>query len=140
MGMKQSNATANEEELWNTTALKDDAFTFAAMRKGMKSGPEDLDKLIAAPLGKAQGCPLKVITKNSTKDANGNEQSTTVTMEVTALKQTSPAASTFKLPAGYTEQENNPMAALMGGGKKAGGKGDDNPLLKMIQEQLKKQQ
>jgi len=141
MGMKQSTTTMNDEELWTTTALKDDAFTFAAMRKGMKSGNAELDKLIAAQLSKAQGFPLKVITKNTTKDARGQEQTSTMTMEVTALKQTSPAASQFKLPEGFTEQENNPMAALMGGGKKSGGndKGGDNPFMKMLQEQMKKQ-
>ncbi|MCX7010828.1 MAG: DUF4412 domain-containing protein [Kiritimatiellaeota bacterium] len=142
MGMKQSTTTVNEEELWSTTALKDDAFTFAAMRKGMKSGNAELDKLIAAQLNKAHGFPLKVVTKNTTKDARGQEHTSTMTMEVTELKQSSPAASQFKLPEGYTEQENNPMAALMGGGKKSGsgGKGGDNPLLKMLQEQMKKQQ
>lgn len=140
MGMKQANSTVNEEELWVTTALKDDALTFAAMRKEMKTGNEDLDKLIASQMSKAQGFPLKVITKNINKDATGNQQESIVTMEVTAIKQATPAASSFKLPEGFAEQELNPLAAMMGGSKKSGGgKNGDNPLLKMLQEQMKKQ-
>lgn len=140
MGMKQSNSTANEEELWSTTALKDEAFTFAALRKSMKSGNAELDKLIAAQMNKVQGFPLKMITKNSTKDARGQEQTMSVSMEVTSLKQTSLAATQFKLPEGYAQQEVNPMAAMMGGGKKSdGSKGGDNPFMKLLQEQLKKQ-
>ncbi len=142
MGMKQATSTANEEEMWVTTALKDDALTFAAMRKEMKTGNADLDRLIADQMNKAQGFPLKVITKNSATDPNGNAQESTVTMEVTSLKKISPAADVFQMPKGYTEQEMNPLAALMGGGKKSGDgkKGGDNPLLKMLQEQMKQQQ
>ncbi len=146
MGMTQASATVNEQELWTTTALKDAAFTFAALQRDMKTGNDELDKLIATQMNKAQGFPLKSVVKNSAKDARGQEQDTTVTTEVVAVKQTSIAASQFALPSGYEERELSPMNALMGGGatskKDGSGKqgGDANAFLKMLQDQMKKQQ
>jgi hypothetical protein len=145
MGMTQATATVNEQELWSTTALKDAAFTFAALQRDMKTGNEELDKLIATQMHMAQGFPLKMIMKNSAKDAQGQVQSSTVTTEVLSLKQASIAASQFALPAGYAERDLSPLGALMGGGatKQEGGSKqgvDANAIMKMLQEQMKKQQ
>ena len=145
MGMTQANATVNEQELWTTTALKDAAFNFAALQRDMKTGNDDLDKLIAAQMNKAEGFPLKSVMRNSAKDARGKDQSTTVTTEVLTVKQTSIAADQFVVPAGYEERDINPMNAMMGGAKskKDGGTQqniDGNAIMKLLQEQMKKQQ
>ena len=145
MGMTQANATVNEQELWTTTALTDAAFNFAALQRDMKTGNDDLDKLVAAQMNKAEGFPLKSVMKNSAKDARGKEQSTTVTTEVLSVKQASIAADQFVVPAGYEERDLNPMNAMLGGGKskKDGGSQqniDGNAIMKMLQEQMKQQQ
>jgi hypothetical protein len=144
MGMTQANATVNEQELWTTTALKDAAFNFAALQRDMKTGNDELDKLIATQMNQAQGFPLKAVIKNSAKGANGREQNSTVTTEVLAVKQTSIAADQFVLPAGFEERDLSPMSALMGAGGKQNGDGkqgvDANAIMKMLQEQMKKQQ
>ena len=143
MGMKHATTTLKEEEIWSTTALTDAAATFAPMRRNMKTGNAEFDKLIAEQMGKIQGFPLKMISSHQTTDARGQPRETKIIMEVTALKQASPDAGQFKLPAGYQEQEMALLpgmgdnASKQGGAEKASG---ENPFLKMLQQQLQKQQ
>jgi hypothetical protein len=113
------------------------------MQNSMKTGNAQLDKLMEAQRGKGTGFPLKVIATHTTTDARGQTRVTKTTMDVTELKSASPAAGLFKLPADYEERDL--MAGLMGGGAagKPSGSGKqsgDNPFLKMLQQQMNKQQ
>ena len=83
MGMNQSSSVVKEEDIWATTALKEAAFSFQGIGAEMKSGNEQLDRLIAAQKGKVTGFPLKMVHSQSTKDARGQEQVMTTTMEST---------------------------------------------------------
>ena len=144
MGMHQSTSTVKEEDIWTTKSLPDAAFAFAGMRRDMKSGNAELDKLIASEMGKAQGFPLRIISAQHTTDPRGQQQESKVTMEVTSLKQVNPAASQFQLPADYEARDLSPLGAMLNAGeekpadtnKSSGG----NPFLKLLQQQLNKQQ
>jgi hypothetical protein len=137
MGRRQTTSTVSEEDLWTTTALTDAAATFAPLRRNMKTGNAELDKLIAEQLSKARGFPLKIISTRNAKGTRGQPQASQVIMEVTALKPASPAASQFKPPADYTAHDMAPLGAGLGGATdKSGG---ENPLLKLLQQQLQKQ-
>ena len=143
MGMNQVTSVRREEDVWSTTALKEIAFSFQGMQNSMKTGNAQLDKLIEAQRGKATGFPLKVIAAHTTTNPLGQTHVTKTTMEVTELKSASFAADLFKLPADYAERDL--MAGLMGGGAAgkpsgAGQQSGDNPFLKMLQQQLQKQQ
>ena len=144
MGMKQTTSVVQEEEMWSTVALKDAAFSFQGLQNSMKTGNEQLDKLIDAQKSKAQGFPLKMISSHSTTDGRGQTHESKTTMEVTSLKSADTSASLFKLPTDYEERNLSPFGAQMGGSpsKQSGAaqQGGDNPFLKMLQEQLKKQQ
>ena len=137
MGMKHSISTLQEEDLWATKALKDAAFSFSAIQNNMKTGNEQLDKLITAQKSKAEGFPLKMITTHTTKDSRGQEQVVKTTMEVTVLKSASPSAAQFRVPAGYQEGQ---MPTLFGGGKKGtdGKQSGSAPDIKNLLEQLQK--
>ncbi|MCX6996247.1 MAG: DUF4412 domain-containing protein [Kiritimatiellaeota bacterium] len=137
MGMKHSTATVQEEDLWAAATLKDAAFSLQAMQNNMKTGNEQLDKLITAQKNKAEGFPLKMISTHTVKDARGQDQVVKTTMEVTALKAARPAADQFKVPAGYQEGR---MLLPFGGGKKgAGGKQNGGePDFKNLLEQIQK--
>ena len=119
-GMTRATDTIQEQEMWTTTALKDAVNAFRSFQQGMKSGNEELDKLIAAETEKAQGFPLKTITTHTTKDSNGKSEITRTTMEVTDLKSASPSASVFKIPAGYQE------VSMLGAAAADGSSGTNN--------------
>ena len=138
MGMKHTTSSVQEEDLWVTAALQDAAFSFQALQQNLKTGNEQLDKLVAAQKNKAEGLPLKTISTHTTRDARGQEQVVKTTMVVTALKSANPAASAFQVPDGYQETQ---MTLPFGGGKKgAGGQknGGEAPDLKNLLEQLQK--
>ncbi|TAN38617.1 MAG: DUF4412 domain-containing protein [Verrucomicrobia bacterium] len=143
MGMQHSTPTSLDEEIWTTAALTDAAAAFVPLRNSMKTGNAELDKLIADQKSRMKGFPLKMITTHHTTDPRGQARETTTTMEVTNLKQISPSASEFKLPSGYQAQETPVMPGLggdagkQGGGEKSNG---ENPFLKLLQQQLQKQQ
>ena len=138
MGMKQSTSSVQEEDVWVTAALKEAAFSFQALQQNLKTGNEQLDKLVAAQKGKAEGFPLKTISTHTTRDARGQEHVVKTTMEVTAIKSANPAASAFLVPDGYQETQ---MTLPFGGGKKVAGckkNGGEAPDLKGLLEQLQK--
>lgn len=102
LGMVHATDTEQEQELWTTESLNDAVKAFRNFQQGMKSGNEDLDKLIAGEMEKAKGFPLKTITTRTTKNGNKSEITRT-TMEVTEIKDVRPSASIFKIPEGYKE-------------------------------------
>ncbi len=127
MGFAQSSAVVNEEDIWATTELKDPGMGMWLKKREFKTGDKELDALIAAEVSKAKGMPLKRLAKNTSKDNRGNEQVTTTVMEVTELKQATPAASLFELPGGYTERAMPQMPGPGAGGGASRGSGPRRP-------------
>jgi hypothetical protein len=105
MGRVNTTTTVKEEEIWSTPAITDSGMGAWLRKSPPKSGNEQLDKVIRAEMNKIVGFPLKHIMINSTTDANGKAQTHKMTMEVTDLKRVAVPASTFALPADYTEQK-----------------------------------
>lgn len=152
MGMKRSTETVMEEEVWATDQLKDAGFQAWLNQKPAKTGNAELDKMLEAEIGKKiQGLPLKRIVKQTQKESNGNTQTSTMTMEVTALSKKDVPAGVFDLPKGYTEQpmfpgllpgaedsadEDDGEDATPAQGKRSG---EENPFLKFMQQMQKQQ-
>ena len=130
LGMGRTNHVDSVEEIWSTTELGDPALG-VWLRNAPTTGFGELDELMQAQMGKVEGFPMKSVTRTTTTGQKGkNEQTSVMTMEVTALdRSASIPASTFEIPAGYTksesvlpdegeqEEENkNPFAKIFGGG------------------------
>jgi hypothetical protein len=124
MGMNQSTKIVKEEEIWSTSKLVEAALGLWLRKSPPKLGDEELDKMIAAETSKIDGFPLKRKTVQTTTDSKGKTETTTTIMEVVELQVTAVPASTFEIPAGYKEtsllgdDENNPLAKMMGGKKR----------------------
>jgi hypothetical protein len=106
-GMGNESATVTEEDIWVTDQLKDPALGVWLRSEGLKTGNQQLDKIINSERGKLTGFPLKTVSVNTSTNKKNNKQTkTTTTMEVTQLdtKATVPA-SAFEIPAGYEETE-----------------------------------
>jgi hypothetical protein len=128
MGMKNETRTVSEQQIWATPKLAAPAFG-VWLRKTPPSfgGNEDLQKLVKAEMEKVHGIPLKVVTKTtSTNEKKGTSETSTTTMEVTKLDETSIPASTFEIPSGYKETQ------LFPGGEGEGKGQNENPLMRMF--------
>jgi hypothetical protein len=125
MGMKQASTTVKEEEIWSAPKLIENALGIWLRRTPPKTGSEELDKLVAAEMGKIEGFPLKRVTVSTQTDKKGKSQTTKVTMEVTSLEMSIVPDSTFAIPAGFQEAPLMPMG-------ESDKEGEDNPLTKMF--------
>lgn len=126
MGMKRAQETVTEQDLWTTTAIDEPAFGVWLRNDPPRTGDEDLDRLIAAEVGKVEGFPLKTVAvSTSTGEKKKSSSSTRTTTEVTMLERRDVPAATFELPAGYEEramtveggegeEEANPLKGLFG--------------------------
>lgn len=104
MGQKASNETITDT--WTTTQLEDAGFHAYLRRDPPRTGIADLDRLIAAEVGKGiRGVPLKMMSVTTSKDQRGRETTTKMTMEVTSLREEAVPAGAFQLPAGYERVE-----------------------------------
>jgi hypothetical protein len=134
MGFSSSSEVAREQDIWSAPALKDAAFGFRGLQGGMRAGDEGLEKLIEGEMKKVQGFPLKTISTQTTKDPRGKTTTSKVAMEVTSLKEASPAKDQFEVPSGYTESTLFPKS-----GPSSGASSGENPFMKMLQERNKRQ-
>ena len=101
--MKTKNHIETETEYWATKALPASDLASAFSAKTLKTGMEDLDRLIEQQM-KAygdMGFVLKSVGTTNTTDKKGKTQTTTNTMEVLELSQESLSADLFKVPEGY---------------------------------------
>ncbi len=130
MGMKKSSATVTEEEIWATGELVEKALGIWFKKEPPKTGDAQFDAFIAKQMGVIKGFPLKRIAVTTTTDEKGAAQTTRMVMEVKELQVMPVPASTFEIPAGYTEttlfgeggeEEGgaNPFAKMFGGKKKS---------------------
>lgn len=117
-GMKRESRTETVQDLWTTTSLDDEVALGVWLRKGpVRTGNEEIDRLIDAELEKIQGFPLKTVAVTTTTGGKRGDKTTTTrtTTEVTSLAETDVPASTFELPAGYTETQMMPAEDESGG-------------------------
>jgi hypothetical protein len=109
MGMKQENTVEMDQEVWVTDAFDPRAFTvWLRPDKRMSGMFEGLDEMMEAEFSKIDGVPLKGVVKTTTTDKKGRVTTSTSTTEVIALREDSVPASTFEIPAGYTETQVMP--------------------------------
>jgi len=128
MGMKNESKSDQLQDVWSTTELKQAGFGAWLRTSPPKTGDEELDRLITSEMAKVHGVPLKSITVTTTTDTKkGQSQTTTVTTEVTKLEKVSVPASTFEIPAGYTETQLIPT-----GEEGEEGEQPANPLSKLF--------
>lgn len=111
MGMGSSSQVHSITESWATDRLSSDLITFVQM-KGLRTGVEDLDRLIDNQTKSVRGFPLKQVTTTTTTSGKKTQTNTT-TVTITGITKTNVAASQFAVPAGYREEES-PLAAMQG--------------------------
>ena len=100
MGKSLSNHFEIAIEVWATDKLPASLMTFLQMQ-GLRRGIEDLDKLMdASPI---RGFPLRQVMKHTGNYGGGRSRSWTMETTVTAVQESSIAASLFEPPAGYTK-------------------------------------
>jgi hypothetical protein len=106
LGLKRASTTETVQDLWTTGAFGDPGLGVWLRTEPPATGMEDLDKLIAAEMGKVQGLPLKSVSVSTTTGHKGKREHTTRTETVvTELEKTSVPAGTFEIPAGYERRE-----------------------------------
>ena len=143
MGIQRATSTVTEEDIWSCPDLKDAGLTAWMNQQGLKTGNEQLDKLVKAELEKVKGFPLKRVVATTTKESSGEPKVMKMTTEVVTIKKASPEAGLFELPAGYQEDPMfSPKDDTSSSGGKNGqpkaGSANDNPLLKIMQQMNKK--
>ena len=106
MGMGQAGHNDTVTDTWTTTALTDAGLGAWLRREPPRTGIADLDAMIGSEMKKGiQGVPLKMVAVTKTKDQRGRESTVTTSMEVTSLQEQAVPATTFAMPAGYTETQ-----------------------------------
>lgn len=144
LGMQRSTETIQDEEIWTTEELKDTGFQAWLNQKPPQSGNAELDKLIAAEVGKVKGFPIKRVATTTQREADGSTQTSRIIFEVTSLANKAVPASAFDLPQGYTErsvlnsvapfssdEDNEDESPSSSGGQSSPG---ENPFLKLMQQ------
>jgi hypothetical protein len=104
MGMGNVSDVVSEQDFWTTDRLQDVGLG-VWLRASPRTGNADLDKVIAAEMGKVTGFPLKTVTVATAKNKKGKETVTRTTMEVTKLESADVPEATFAMPQGYTETQ-----------------------------------
>lgn len=107
LGMGNEAAIVNEEDIWTTDRLQDAALSVWLRADSLRTGNEQMDKLIESGRGKVTGFPLKTVTVSTSTNKKNNKATTTrTTMEVTELDtQANVPATAFEIPAGYEKTE-----------------------------------
>ncbi len=106
MGMKRQNRSDTVMDIWSTDALDARGFgVWLRPDRQMKTGNEGLDEMMAQQFGQIQGFPLKMVMEMTMTNKKGKGETSTTTMEVTALREESVPDSQFTWPDHYTETE-----------------------------------
>jgi len=104
-GNKNVTAVDRKDELWLTKKLTDSGMQLWTQQRTIKTGNEDIDKIIAAETKRFDGIPLKIISVTTSRENSDKAEVTTLITEITSLKKAAVPNSTFEIPAGY--QNNN---------------------------------
>ena len=111
MGMKMNSDVHSVTTVWTTDKLSAEYMTFLHQR-AMKTGIEDLDKLIETQSKGVSGFPLRQQITATTR-MNNQVSTTKTTVEVKNIKpNVSVPAASFQVPAGY--RKTDAMATLGG--------------------------
>jgi len=104
-GMKREFPSDTTEDVWTTTGIEIPAVAVKAFT-GLGQGPMmgELRKITELAKAKMTGFPLKRVVTSSGKGGRGGGP-TTITSVVTDIQKVSIPASTFAIPAGYTETD-----------------------------------
>jgi len=115
MGMKRGDHYENEQDIWSTTAIDDEAFGVWLRNTPKSTGFEAFDKLAEAEFSKVNGFPLKTVTRTTTSGVkkSGRTNASTSTMEVTLLEETSVSDKTFVLDPALEEVPFMPIPGAM---------------------------
>jgi len=139
IGFKKAYDVTSEDQVWTTTALDAPGFGAWLRKAPPKTGNEELDKLISAQAKRIQGVPLKMVSHSTMTDAKGRSQSSTMTMDVTKLEETTIDPSMFTIPEGYQETQMPDLAAAgEEGQQKPGDEKKDESGLKGLFSKLTK--
>lgn len=116
LSMKLLGSTTNSKvettaETWVTDKIPAEYMTFVH-QKGLKTGFEDLDKLIEAQSGKIKGFALRQVMTTRTSSGKKTQTATTTTT-ISGIKTAPAPASLFEIPAGYSKGES-PLMNLPG--------------------------
>ena len=119
MGIGSESAIEQVQDLWSTTDLADAGLGVWLRTSPRQTGIEDIDRLIAAEMGKVEGFPLKMEVVATTTDKKGRQSVTRTRQEVTLLESASPDSASFEVPAGFKEVPMAPMPGMEEGGEAA---------------------
>jgi hypothetical protein len=101
-GQKNITSVSRKDEIWLTKKLKDSGMKIWTQQRSIKTGNQDIDKIIASETKRLDGIPLKITSVTTTTENNSKPDVTTVTHEITSLKRTKIASDTFEIPEDYT--------------------------------------
>ena len=106
MGFKQETRTDMIQDIWSTDSLDAKGFgVWLRPDRSMRTGNEELDKLISSQATTVRGFPLKTVNVSTMTGKKGKSTQMTSTTEVTVLREESVPGSTFTWPDTYTEVE-----------------------------------
>ena len=106
MGFKQETRTDMIQDIWSTDSLDAKGFgVWLRPDRSMRTGNEELDKLISSQATTVRGFPLKTVNVSTMTSKKGKSTQMTSTTEVTILRKESVPGSTFTWPDTYTEVE-----------------------------------
>jgi len=109
MGFNQQTTTDSIQDLWITTDLDSRGFgVWLRPDRNMKTGNDELDKLISQEMGKINGFPLKTVNVSTMTNKKGKSQQLTSITEVKVLREESIAGDIFGWPSDYTETQFMP--------------------------------
>ena len=113
LGMRQESRTDVEQEIWCTDAIDAAGFNVWLRPDRFRTGNADIDRLIEQQYADVDCLPLRNrMVTTTTSGGRGRSSTVTSLTEVTALREDTPDAGTFDLPAGY---ETVPLLALPAG-------------------------
>ncbi|MGZ7042564.1 MAG: DUF4412 domain-containing protein [Thermoanaerobaculia bacterium] len=105
-GEKTTIHVATNSQNWITQALPAD-MTSVFQMNGVKTGIEDIDKLIQTQMGSLNGFPLKQVTT-----FHANDMDSTTTTTITSIQKKDVDAALFETPPGFTKVDS-PFDALL---------------------------
>ena len=111
-GKKNISHISRKDEIWLTDKLHDKALEIWSQQRKIRTGNENIDKVISAESSRIKGVPLKIISVTSTRESNGRERVEKSTTEITSLHKKKIPAATFKLPRNYENKNEEVKAGL----------------------------
>jgi hypothetical protein len=100
LGMKRKSTVTQITDGYYTKDLDDEAFE--AWLRPMKTGSEELDKLIGLEMGKNRGFPIDNEIEQTTVNKKGKEEVTRSSMKVTEFGPANPGDELWLIPDDYT--------------------------------------